>query len=445
MTSDQMSYVGIATQHTNGSGSLDSKSVPSKSTIAQPSVPFAWRKHVRWWRVLSALVGAALILWVTVRYVIIPIWLPNGVGVTNMRSTLVRSPLDGTVKLAPIELGTVVQAGDLIATLTNDLVDESTAQRLTTRREELKSHLVRLADERIRVEATRAAAQRSLKSHQAALVKTQEKVSLELHENIEMAKVNQSSSVRTLELERRLFKDHATTLDQLWSAFEATKIAALTIDQRKASLERAEAELAASRSGVILNMSPFHLQLEEQMSIRLSGIDIEIAENSRLLSAVEVELAAATNRVRQLAHAEVRSPFKGIIIRRMVLGGTIPRHEPLFEIAEPKVFVEAVIYQGCLNRLATNCLAIINVTGGRTLEGRVRGIRLSGTGDVEPSNVSRIPRRPDQVSVLIDLDEFEATPELASRHCEVLILDREPGWLQCAARKLFSFRLWPKN
>ena len=86
-----------------------------------------------------------------------------------------------------------------------------------------------------------------------------------------------------------------------------------------------------------------------------------------------------------MSEAVVESPVAGSVWKRDVeTGQVVKQHENLLEIADPHtIFVEALLHQSFLNAVAPGSRAVVKLTDGRVLHGRVRAVRTLGGADMK--------------------------------------------------------------
>jgi multidrug resistance efflux pump len=411
----------------------------SKPTeAAKASIPGPVR--IRRVRVFLAAVGVLIGGCCLARWAVIPFFFATGVGRLNGDSYMVRASMDGNVESAVDSSVTRVEAGQVVARVSR-LVDDAAIQAQVVRCKDQRVRIDRLTTEKARFEAELTRARAVLDDYRTAMVGSLTSSVQEGRAAVAIAELGVRSARTAAVRAEFLWKREAISREEYEHFRAQLAIAESRLLQARAALERFEAELAASRRGIFLTKeNPMALQLVMQLELRVLAIAADETEAARRLDVFEADLATARVREDILASAPVRAPVAGRIIRRMILGGQVHHHEPLFEIAGSNVFIEAFVQQSYRGAITLGSRAVIVVPGGPTLRGRVMGFRESAPNEVEPSNLSRVSRGPDQLSVLIEPDDPSDLEALRGQQCRVLFLGREPSWLDRASDWLFTIR-----
>jgi multidrug resistance efflux pump len=223
---------------------------------------------------------------------------------------------------------------------------------------------------------------------------------------------------------------------------ESDTLSAWRVEETEASLAKQEKELQAAEQGFLFQRdAPSFEQRANQLDSKIPQMEAEIRETDEKLTAAEKELQDEQQRVNRLAEADLAAPVSGTVWKRNgELGQVVKQNENLLEIADPNtIFVEALLHQSYLATIAPGSKAVVRLTDGRVLSGRIRAVRTLGGADTEASFAVLLPC-PDvkQVRVLIDFDPGVRDAALIGRHARVLIVDANPGLMQQAMMWIFA-------
>jgi multidrug resistance efflux pump len=171
-------------------------------------------------------------------------------------------------------------------------------------------------------------------------------------------------------------------------------------------------------------------------------LEAQLREAEERLAATEAELEQIEGHANRLAGSTVRSPYSGVVWRRNASWGPVAKGEPLFEIAQTeRQFVEALFPESHARSLYPGARAVIVFSGLPPFEGTVRAVRQPSPTDHDFACAIRLPRRLNQLTVLIDFESPPSDASLLGRQCQVLAVgpsNPAHAW----AAKLFCFLRW---
>jgi multidrug resistance efflux pump len=415
---------------------------PPKAESPAPSFAPKAGPRFSFWRLFrrtAALVMAAAAFW----WLAVPFFFPvTSQAVVNARMVQVRTPIDGEAAGILHEIGDVVELGDPLLRVVSRQADTSHMGELVTRRAALISEHERLSSEL--AEATRARAEclANTKRFYQELVNSLKASLLEANARIQTAKVQREAAhVRTTRAEHLVSLQMGAD-NELDTAREGEAVAVKRIEEGEASRSKLEQELRAAEKGFLFQReAPYFEQHANELASKIPQYEGQMKEVNEKLAAAEKELQEEEHRVARLSEAAVTAPVAGAVWKRDVeLGQVVKQHENLLEIADPEtIFVEALLHQSHLNALMPGNRAVVKLTDGRVLNGRVRAVRTLGGADTESSFAVNLPCRDvKQVRVLIDFDPALRDASLIGRHARVMIVDEQPGAFQQAMMWIFG-------
>lgn len=390
---------------------------------------------------IRRVVGVALVL-AALWWLALPLVFPvTSDAVVNARTVQVRAPIDGTASELTLDVGDPVAAGQPMARLDNRHLDTSGLTGLTARRAELVTRGERLEKEMSEAVKTEAACRAEAARYKDAVVANLEATHQELLSKARSGKVEHEAALRRLERFKRMNGGMSTT--EIDSAGEAESVARIRLDTDQAALTKCRAELEAARKGLFLQKdSPHFQQRADELALKLPTLRSALKEAADLLAGVDAEIVRETARTGRLTRATAEAPVTGTVwVRQGNRGQGVKQNEVLYEIADGgTVFVEAVVHQRYLGAVTPGTPAVVNVTGGPSLTGRVRAVRTGRPGDNEPTFAfGAADPDPKTLRVVIDFEPGVADPTaLIGRHVRVLVADPGAGPVDRAVVWLFS-------
>ena len=411
---------------------------PGAAGGGKPSRPLRQRIGAAVRRTVGVGLLAAALWWL-----VLPLIFPvTSDAVVNARTVQVRAPIDGTVSELAFDVGDPLVAGRPMARLDNRHLDTSGLTALTARRDELVTRRERLdkeLDEAVRAEATcRGEADR----HREAVVVNLEATLKELTSKARAGQVQHGSAVRRLD-RTKLVSGGVMTATELDSAAESESITRIQTDVDEAAVAKCRAELKAAAAGIFLQKDTPHFQQRaDELAMKVPQLRAAAKEAADLLARVEEEIGRERDRTERLSRATAVAPVAGTVwVRQGNHGQGVKQNEVLYEIADGgTVFVEAVVHQRFLGAVTPGTPAVVNVTGGPSLVGRVHAVRTGRPGDNEPTFAFGVADPdPKKLRVMIAFDPGVLDPSaLIGRHVRVLVADPAAGPCQCAVSWLFS-------
>ncbi len=374
--------------------------------------------------------AAAAFWWLAV-----PFFFPvTSQAVVNARMVQVRTPIDGEAEGVLHEIGDTVEAGAPLLRVVSRRVDASHEAELVTRRAALVSDQERLRGELEEALRMRDECLANTKRFYHELVSSLKASLQEADARVQTAKVQRDAAhVRTTRAER-LASLQTGADSELDTAREAEAVAIKRIEEDEASRSKLEKELQAAEKGFLFQRdAPYFEQRANELASKIPELKGQLKEIDEKRAAAENELQEERSHVVRMSETEVAAPVAGTVWKRDVqLGQVVKQHENLLEIADPEtIFVEALLHQSYLNTVGPGSRAVVKLTDGRVLNGRVRAVRTLGGADTEASFAVNLPCHDvKQVRVLIDFDPVVPNAALIGRHARVFIVDEHPGFLQ---------------
>lgn len=418
----------------------DSVDVPSVAA-ADPVTPRRSVRH-RAGVAVRRTIGVGLVvaaLW----WLMLPLLFPlTSDAVVNARTVQVRAPIDGTASDLTHDVGDAVAAGQPMARLENRHLDTAGLTGLTARRAVLVTRRARLEQELSVVRETLGVCRAEADRYRAAMVTSLEATLREVTSKERSDKVEHAAAVRRLDRVKGLAGAGLSTAE-FEQAQEGASVTSIRLDTDQATLTKCRAELEAARRGLFLRADVPHFQQRaDELALREPTLRASLKEAADLLADVEAEIAREQARTNCLARATAEAPVGGVVwARQGNRGQGVKQNEVLYEIADGgSVFVEAAVHQRFLAAVAPGTPALVNVTGGPSLVGRVRAVRTGRPAEHAPTFAfGTSDPDPKLVRVVIDLDPGATdAAALIGRHVRVLVADPAAGPCHQAVAWLFT-------
>ena len=395
----------------------------------------------RFVRAAAGMLGMLILLLVFARWVVMPIVFPmTNDAWPNAPLTVVRAPNEGNAQVRP-DLGQTVEQGDPVAVLANSAVDPSRLARL---RGDIARTEAERTKRRCELQTARdleQLAKRQLEQYREMLIAGLTGSLLEADAKIKELTVKHQQAVRELDTYQK--SGAAVSRDERDRAVETEKMARNRLEQAQASRKRIVIQMEAAEQNIFIERDT-PLYLEQYLRVRQSipQLEAQLAETERQLTATQTELKEVEKHADQLAGSTVRSPVTGVVVRRNTSWGPVAKGESLVEVAHTQgQFIEALFPESYARSLYPGARAVIAFSGLRPVEGTVRAVRQPSPTDHDWTYAIRLPRRLNQLEVLIDFDRPPSDASLLGRQCQVLAADPSNP-LHSWATKLFCLLRW---
>ena len=406
---------------------------PPAKQPAKPKKSSVWRMA----RASLALVVLTALLWWLVLPLIFPV---TSRAIINARTVQIRAPGDGTNADLRHDISDEVEGGQTLFRVTNPRVDTS--------------HLAELKGKLSKVEAEQARGDRDLAAGVAelpelvAIVKRFQQVALDgLASSVKVAKAKTESARIEIDAAeqrlKRLSRPNAATNLEYDTLQDNVARASKNLEKEEAGLARVSVEYEGAKKGVFLtNEASYAKKRADEVEQKNTTLRSTLKENAELRAAAYTQIREEEQRLAHWTGIDVTSPVSGTVWRRHGnVGQVVKQNELVYEVADREtIFVEALFHQRYLSSaVAPGAKAIINLTSGQRLCGRVKAIRTLGEADTEACYAVNLAGSDvKHVRVLIALDANDRDAALIGRHVRVLIVSEEPGYFARGVAWMFS-------
>jgi len=403
---------------------------------------WAYRAVRRTVRLGVGLAGAALLVLVFLRWVVIPTgWPTTGEAWLQAPVVAVRTDADGEVELTCRE-GDVVEPDSPLAAVVNANVDPGRVAHLRSALAGLEAEGAKVGKD---LEAARAfdrLSGRELDAYRRTLVAGLKLALLEADAQVVECGVAFEQAKRAEDLQRRAAVAGAASDDERMRAVENEKTAKARLDRAKAARDRVALEIEAAEKNVFVQReSPIYLAWHVQGRLGIPQIEANLAHVHDRRDALRVELDRIEEHAKRQAGGVIRAPVGGVVWRRSPTRGTVSKGESLVEIAETRLmFVDAVFPEGHAPALAPGSRAVVVFRGLPPFEGRVQAVRHPSPTDQEGAYAIKLPRKMNQVKAVIAFEGARPDAALLGRQCTVMVPDPSTPGHDYAERLFIALR-----
>jgi multidrug resistance efflux pump len=348
-------------------------------------------------------------------------------GVVNAPLLTVVSQIDGRINHDVAAQGQAVNAGGVLALVTNDRVDDRTVVELGRSLDAAREKLSALRTSIDDLDRLGAALARRGRDYQAAMGDHLEQEVKEQEASLASARNSASQASDALRRGTALIQQRTISRvaydDLAYAHQRATAEAART----GAQLVRTRYDLASAREGVFLgdnNSSdvPYSRQRQDEVDIRLAGVHNDERALVATIAELEAKYRAEAARTARMSSQELVAPVEGVVWRSTVAQGTeIIRGAPLFQVIDCRhVYIEATTRERFFEALRPGDRVRVELEGsGTDLSGSIRGVVGPGASLDATPNLSVISRRNGtEAQLIIDIDAG-ALPVMPGTTCNV--------------------------
>lgn len=296
--------------------------------MSKPTLPpAASHSHGRLVRVLS--VGLASVLAILIGTSVLPPLVADQSdrAVVNAPVTLLTAPIAGDIGAIPVAAGDSVERGSLVAQITNDRLDRTTAIQLAGRVSELRERALAAENKRISNEAYLAALDRAIQDQSAQMTQVLRAQVEEFKAKI--ASANASGEEKRVLMERQVgmvARDVASP-DMVKSTTQAFNAATQEKKAAEAKLNQKAIQLDGLARGIFLGDELRSLAdlSQKQLSITYDTQRLAIEEKELKAAMVDQQalLTRENQRLDRLTTSEIKASAKGVVYN---VNSTTGRH-----------------------------------------------------------------------------------------------------------------------
>ncbi len=314
--------------------------------------------------------------------IIIAIWVIVGEQMTgtsanafvNARLVTVRSDVAGKIDMSPRSLGAKVGEGEVVASVTDPLVDRVRLNDLLMEQEFIASELARLT-----------AFQTTTQEILDALEQRSETYTDHRIEELEIRLAHARARLAMIERRGASDPEVVAALDAVGAAFDALpgepRFPELALDHAREKVEVLEVALSAARAGVFLgdgyNDAPNAEQRAVELRSEIAATQAAIADVQARQQAIATRISRERERVNALSGGNLTAPVNGMLWEVLAANGEyLERGDPVLKLVDcGSVMVSLSVSEGVFNDLKL---------------GQSAEFRLLGQSEVFDATVSRL-------------------------------------------------------
>jgi len=348
-------------------------------------------------------------------------------GVVNAPLLTIVSQIDGRINQDAVVQGEPVKAGQTLALVTNDRVDDRTVVDLGRSLDAAREKLAGLRASIDDLAGLGAALARRGHEYQAALVDRLEQEAREDEAALASARLSESQAGDALKRGAALIQQRTISRVGYDDLFYAHQRAAAEEARTAARLAKIRRDLASAKEGVFLGDSnssdvPYSRQRLDEVNIRLAGLRNDERTMLATIAELEAKYRAEVKRNARMASQELAAPVEGVVWRSTVAQGTeVIRGAPLFQVIDCRhVYIEATTRERFFEALRPGDRVRVALEGsGSDLPGTIREVVGPGASLDAGPQLSVINRRNGtEAQLIIDIDAA-ALPVMPGTTCNV--------------------------
>ncbi len=348
-------------------------------------------------------------------------------GVVNAPLLTIVSQIDGRIHQGAAVQGEAVNAGQALAVVVNDRVDDRTVVDLGRSLDAAREKLTALRASIDDLTGLGAALARRGREYQTALVDRLEHEVKEEEAALASARLSESQANDAVKRGAVLIPQGTISRVAYDGLSYTYQRGSAEVARNAARLGKIRWDLAAAREGVFLGDSnssdvPYSRQRLDEVNIRLAGLHNDERAMLATIAELEAKHRAEVTRNARMSAQELAAPVDGVVWRSTVAQGTeILRGAPLFQIIDCRhVYIEATTRERFFEALRPGDRVRVALEGSAAdLPGSIREVVGPGASLDAGPNLSVISRRNGtEAQLIIDVDAA-ALPVMPGTTCNV--------------------------
>ncbi len=348
-------------------------------------------------------------------------------GVVNAPLLTIVSQIDGRINQGAAVQGEAVTAGQALALVINDRVDDRTVVDLGRSLDGAREKLTGLRASIDDLSGIGGTLARRGREYQTALADRLEQEVKEDEAALASARLSESQAGDALKRGGVLIQQGTISHVAYDSLSYAYQRATAEVARTAARLAKIRRDLASAREGVFLGDSnssdvPYSRQRLDEVTIRLAGLHNDERTMLATIAEFEAKHRAEVTRNARMSAQELAAPVEGVVWRSTVAEGTeILRGAPLFQLIDCRhVYIEATTRERFFEALRPGDRVRVALEGSTSeLPGSIRDVVGPGASLDAGPKLSVINRRNGtEAQLIIDVDAA-ALPVMPGTTCNV--------------------------
>jgi multidrug resistance efflux pump len=279
----------------------------------------------------------------------------------------------------------MVGNGAVLATVTNELVDDSNVHELQQKFAVTQAERDSLVDQKSRLEAVRVRLTGGATKYQSRRVEQLNDMLAQARAKAEGERVREEQAASRFHRAEQLRESGLIAEQELEEATRDKAVSERAVQEAEAGLRALTTSLESTRDGTNLDTTtdkPYSRQRLDDVELRLVEVSAELAERERQAAALAAQLEIETTRLQRRSQAQLVSPFRGRLWHTFVnTGEYITAGKDLFELIDcSRLLVTALVNERNYRRLRIGTEATFSFLNSKaTYAGRV--VQLPGRFD----------------------------------------------------------------
>jgi len=347
-------------------------------------------------------------------------------GVVDAPLITLVSQIDGQVAGDMVGQGAAVKAGQPVATIVDDRVDNRTLMSLGRSLDAARSRLPALSENIAKLTAMKADLERRSREYQAALVDRLRHEIAQNEASLAAARIVERQAGEALQRGIPLIAHGNLSQAGYDDLSYAHQRAGAEVTRAEATLARSQWDLSAAKAGMLLGNNwsdvPYSTQRVDEVDIRIAGLRHDESSEVATITELEGEYAAEKERIDRLSQQRLTAPVDGVVWRTFVAPGAQVMHgTPLFEVIDCRhLYVEATTRERFFEALSPGQRVRVRLEGSdKKVAGSIRVIVGPGASLDAASKLSVITHRAGtEAQLIVDINSG-ALPPAPGSTCNV--------------------------
>ena len=339
----------------------------------------------------------------------------------NARINVIRAPIEGQVNLAVRSIGARVNAGELVADITDERFDTARLIDLERDRDNQQIELKRIAAQKHAIGKARAGFAAQLDDYQKGRVSQIEARIAEARASQDAASARLREADSSLKRANDLSDRGVQTMANLERARAAYDVAQQELESARQRGNYLVTELGSARSGVFIgdsyNDAPFSSQRVRELDLRLAELASEQEQIEARIAGFEKQIRTERLRVNKLTSAVLTARVAGMAWDFLVDDGEYARRgQDLVKLVDcNSLVVTASVVESLYDSLSIGTLVQFRLFGDeRVFDGTVTRLGGSGAAGLYANlAVGPSAEHLERFDVTVSVPDLSSQPDLA--------------------------------
>ena len=349
-------------------------------------------------------------------------------AVVGARVTTLRAPIDGFLKSAPLELGSMIQSGADVANIDDQWADDRFLRETENRLRIVEAEITAATPIIQELEDFGAGLKQGSQLYQARRVTQLSAIVAEAEAKLAVDRTQAEEADRHFRRTEAASAFGVLTTEKRAEAERDWRIGEQRVAAAEQGLEATRAQLTSAREGVNIDSSgtgsdrPYSRQRLDEVKLELVRWRQQVDARTKTRDALRAQLDEARARYKQLSAATIQAPRPGRVWRiHAAANAFISRGQPIVSLLDcDSVLVVALVPQRVFGKLRIGAPARFKLESGERFQGHVTQL----IGQSPPSSEDTLiapgligmpvgPNTPhDQYQIVVSFPELAKSPRM---------------------------------